>query len=42
MKGEETIIVFRDFKNFNKDHFLQDIVSFEAINLEKYSNPNQI
>ena len=41
-KGEETIIEFRDFKNFNEDYFLQDIASFQALNLERYSNPNQM
>ena len=42
MKGEEHVIEFRNFKHFNEDYFLQDIISLETFDLECYSNPNQM
>ena len=42
VKGEEHVIEFRNFKHFNEDYFLQDIISLETFDLECYSNPNQM
>lgn len=42
LKGEEHIIEFRDFKHFNEDLFLHDLISIENINLDNYFNPNQM
>ena len=42
VKGEEHVIEFRNYKHFNEDYFLQDIISLETFDLECYFNPNQM
>ncbi len=42
LKGEEHIIEFRDFKNFNEDSFLSDLALSETYHLESYNDPSRM
>jgi hypothetical protein len=42
LKGEEHILEFRDFKNFNEDNFLRYIASSENHNLDSYTDSNRM